>query len=247
MFLFSLVVFSSCEKEIIEFDVTSKVIYVGDSFTINVTHNDTSYHFVSSNIYAADVSKNGLVTANHVGATLITKGVAKCNVEVAPKYNTYKEPIMAWGTSYSNVKSLMNNWGYISLSESQGESLAYTFNSTLTPVYAYTFKPNNYLYISGLTFATSHVDDLTAFLRERYKPFTYSEKNYYVAFIDGIDESHAKNIIIVKVYSAYWFVIAYSSIDVLTKGESLDDYIKSLPLPTSDVPDNYSLLKPLMK
>lgn len=80
-----------------------KTIMVGDTFTLQAS---ASCVWDTERGYIADVDE-GLVIAKHVGETEITatngKGSSACRIIVKGKLNTYKEPILDFGASMSEV------------------------------------------------------------------------------------------------------------------------------------------------
>lgn len=67
--------------------------------------------WLSDNPRVADVSADGLVTANHVGYTTIYCNRLSCKVSVKPKVTIFKEPYLNFGCSIDDIKK--NMIGYV--------------------------------------------------------------------------------------------------------------------------------------
>lgn len=85
--------FTSCVTDDAEPELqipTSQTIQVGNSFNLGFSAN-----WDSSNDFVAEVSLEGVITANHVGKCIISDGRKKCAVTVSPKSHFMTEPITA--------------------------------------------------------------------------------------------------------------------------------------------------------
>ena len=112
---------------------SAKLIYNGDCT------------WKSNDPLIAEVDDNGNVTANRIGETMIWANDEFCKVIVTPKYNTYMEPCMEWGTSKSIVKSFMNGFEFVGEDDNSIEYIDYNHNFG----YMYMFE-NNSLPVGGI-------------------------------------------------------------------------------------------------
>ncbi|MBR5685393.1 MAG: hypothetical protein IKX18_04480 [Muribaculaceae bacterium] len=180
LLFFSLVLaslaFVSCgSDEDDEPNYTNQTLLAGESYTIP----GKDLGWTSDNELIASVS-NGVVTAEHVGETVIRNGSKSFKVIVTPKYNTFKEPYMNFGASMSSVKSFMS--GY-TLNQEKSEALLYDGKFPVM-YYMYTFK-NGGMYLSSAILKSSSVDtdEMVAFMTERYVFVTMDQDKYYFGFI----------------------------------------------------------------
>ena len=130
-------------------------------------------------VTSASVSGN-TVTAQRVGETTIRSGSNSFRVTVNGKYNTYREPCLQWGASKSTVKNFMS--GY-TMDSDQNNFLIYYGKSPVTFI-VYSFK-NSSLILSSLVIPIGAVsmNELIAFMAERYIYVTQDEANNYFGFI----------------------------------------------------------------
>ena len=160
---------------------TNQSLVVGQTYAIP----GGSTGWKSDNELIASVSSN-VVKAEHVGETTIRNGAKSFKVTVKGMYNTYKEPCMQWGASTSTVKSFMS--GY-TLSSEQSDFLIYNGRSPVSLI-AYSFKYGG-LTLSSLVIPIGAVsiDELVAFMAERYLYVTQDEANNYFGFITADKKS----------------------------------------------------------
>ena len=154
---------------------TNQTLLAGETYTIP----GKDLGWTSDNELIASVA-NGIVTAEHVGETVIRNGAKSFKVTVTPKYNTFKEPYMNFGASMSSVKSFMS--GY-TLNQENSEALLYDGKFPVM-YYMYTFK-NAGMYLSSAILKSSSVDtdEMVAFMQERYVFVTMDQDKYYFAFL----------------------------------------------------------------
>ncbi len=173
--LVSLAIVSCGSDKEDEPNYTNQIMVVGETYTIP----GKSMDWVSDNDLIASIS-NGIVTAEHVGETVIRNGSKSFKVTVTAQYNTFKEPYMNFGASMSSVKNYMS--GY-TLNKELSDALLYDGKFPVM-YYMYTFK-NAGMYLSSAILKASSVDadDMVAFLQERYVFVTMDEEEYYFAFL----------------------------------------------------------------
>lgn len=153
----------------------NKTMMAGDTYTIP----GKKATWTSDNQLIASVSGN-TVTAERVGETTIRSGSNSFRVTVNGKYNTYREPCLQWGASKSTVKNFMS--GY-TMDSDQNNFLIYYGKSPVTFI-VYSFK-NSSLILSSLVIPIGAVsmNELIAFMAERYIYVTQDEANNYFGFI----------------------------------------------------------------
>jgi len=223
-FLIAVLILASCEKaqKTSSFNVTTLEMYADDDYSLTVSNDVSGTKFVSSNEYVAQVSQAGTISSYHIGKVTITKGEARCELTVKPRYSTYTEPIMEWGLSKSSIISKVGS----SYSSSNGV-LTYQTGNKKAPQCMYSFDSNSKLTASAVSVYTTYTSELTEFLLERYKTYTYSTEDYMFVFIDGLTIATAKNIIVLSIYNASYIIVMYTDIDdVITRGGSMPDIDK---------------------
>lgn len=141
-------------------DKSNITLYASEEAKLTYTGNTCNWS--SDNELVATVS-NGVVTAKHVGTTTIHANNLTCQVTVKPKYLTYVEPCILWGSSKSLVKSYMQ--GY-TLKGEESNSLGYIGKGNVNG-YAYMFD-NNGLKSSAFVVSLLNSINISDFLLERY-------------------------------------------------------------------------------
>ena len=150
---------------------TSVTLYVDETSVL--TYSGGKCTWSTDNYLVAEVD-NGVVKAKHVGETTIHANDLTCKVTVKPKYNTYKEPFMGWGSSKSTVK---NNMAGYTLKGEDDTNLVYLGKGNIT-AYAYLFE-NGLLHSSAFYASLINSLDLSDFLLERYWVVDIEEKGSY--------------------------------------------------------------------
>ena len=171
-------------------DKTSLSLYVDETSILKYSEGNCSWS--SENPLIAEV-KDGVVTAKRVGTTTIHANNLTCTVTVKPKYTSYIEPYMGWGSSKSVVKSKMSGYTF---KKEDTTSLTYNGKGRVEG-YVYLFE-NASLKTSAMYVSIYNLSVLTDFLLERYVAVDMEKKSdseYYVymATVDG------KNIIVLYV------------------------------------------------
>ncbi|MBR1551133.1 MAG: Ig-like domain-containing protein [Muribaculaceae bacterium] len=159
----------------------NKTMIAGETYTIP----GKKATWTSDNPLIASVT-GSTVTANRVGETTIRNGSNSFRVTVNGKYNTYREPCLQWGATKSTVKGFMS--GYV-LDSEKNDFLVYYGKSPVSLI-AYTLK-NSGLVLSSLVISIGAVsmDELVAFMAERYIYVTQDEANNYFGFITADKKS----------------------------------------------------------
>ena len=161
-------VFIACDKEKEEpdTDVDSITLYVDKTQDLGVKGDFLS----SDNSFVASVSKEGIVTANHVGTTYIHTRTKKIPTTVIGMYYMYDDPVTDWGCSPRDVMSKQKQ-GSLKGAYSN-HSLLYENVSTATAL-MYQFDDNDKLKGVALAFPMSYVSRVTDHLMERYFMIPY--------------------------------------------------------------------------
>lgn len=139
----------------------------------------------TDNNFVAKVSNNGMVTANHVGKTIIRANDAICEVTVKPKHNLYKDPITEWGITKSEVIKRLGT-----PDEDSGNIIGYVTNNSKAPITMYMFE-NDKLTTACPSVMISYTATLLDFLIERYQPVDVNVTDLTATFINAMtfDES----------------------------------------------------------
>lgn len=174
----------------------------------------------SSNEFVAYGKKNTLY-GWHVGETTINvNGKKTISVTVMPKNNLYDDPICEWGCSMDYVKSHQKQ-GTLN-SKSTDKILAYNDAGGAT-LLAYSFN-NGKLESVGAMVSTNHTSTLGEHLVERYLLLPlYKGKDTYFAGIDGLDENHAKTMVLMDLYDINTWSVFYAPFKKNTTRSILDN------------------------
>lgn len=161
-----ILIFSSCSKDDNEFmptlDKNEVILYTEETIKLSYSGGDCIWN--SDNSLIASV-ENGVVTANHVGETLVRANDATCKVIVKPRYTKYYEPYMEFGDGKNNVKQYMSRYEIRSENNNQ---LIYDGENGIQ-YYLYTFE-NEKLNASGFAANLSENSYLINYITERYVP-----------------------------------------------------------------------------
>lgn len=182
------VCFSSCSKDDDEeaplptLDKTNITLYVDETSQITYSGSDKCI-WSSENSLIAEV-ENGVVTAQHVGTTIIHANGLSCNVTVKPKYTSFTEPYLEWGSNMATVKKHMS--GY-TLKTEDSDNIGYLGKGQVN-AYLYTFE-NGRLKTCGFSTSLLYSLELTRFLLERYCVVKYDNNSSddiicYLASVD---------------------------------------------------------------
>ena len=197
-------------------DKTSLSLYVEETSILKYSEGNCSWS--SDNPLIAEV-KDGVVTAKHVGITTIHANNLTCTVTVKPKYTSYAEPYMGWGSSKSVVKSMMSRY---TLKSEDTTGLTYNGKGKVVG-YVYLFE-NASLKSSAMYVSLLNLYDVTDFLLERYVVYNTEKKSdteYYVymASVDG-------KMVIVMYVSSSGCIVMYGPVTSSSKARQ-DEVIKS--------------------
>ena len=182
-------------------DTTPITMYAGSDKTIEGA--DT---ISSLNKFVAYGSKNK-IHGWHVGETTVTvNGKKNIQVTIAPKYNLYEDPICEWGCSMDHVKKSQKQ-GSLN-PKSTDEILAYNDAGGATWL-AYFFKNGTLSSVMAIV-ASNHTTVLADYLSERYLILPlYQGKDTYFAGMDGLDEDHAKTMVLMQLHDVNEWDVYY--------------------------------------
>lgn len=182
-------------------DTTPITMYAGSDKTIEGA--DT---ISSLNKFVAYGSKNK-IHGWHVGETTVTvNGKKNIQVTIAPKYNLYEDPICEWGCSMDHVKKSQKQ-GSLN-PKSTDEILAYNDAGGAT-LLAYFFKNGTLSSVMAIV-ASNHTTVLADYLSERYLILPlYQGKDTYFAGMDGLDEDHAKTMVLMQLHDVNEWDVYY--------------------------------------
>lgn len=179
-FIIMALLLSSCSKDdntsTPSLDKTEVTLYVEE--TISLTYSGDNCIWTSKNPLIASV-ENGIITANHIGETLIYANDAICKVTVKPRYTKYYEPYTEWGEDKSKIKQYMSDY---EIKEEDAENISYTGKNDIL-FYLYTFE-NAGLNASGFTTKLSESNYLLDFLLERYISVSNEGTTFIFSSID---------------------------------------------------------------
>lgn len=184
-----------------------------------VIENGSGVTWTSENEYIASVSGN-TISARRVGTVKISSSKGSFNVTVTPQYTLYDDPCMKWGCSKSYVKSFMN--GY-TLRKETDDYLIYTGKGAASYV-QYGFN-NAALTGVAVYVPTSYLDELAAFISERY---------IYAAKLDDAtghlspDKKTVVYVTATKLGSAYYYMVYYTDFSQFSDTSNAKRYIPNL-------------------
>ena len=146
--------------------------------------------WTSENDFVASVNENGVIEGKHVGKTFIVASngteEVKCAVEVTPKYNIYREPILDFGITKEELKGRENR----ELLSETSTAIKYRGNSgSAASEIAYAFK-NDKMNGAGALLKSSYSSVIMDFLIERYQAAFQEDGVFY--FIDGTTSNYTK-------------------------------------------------------
>lgn len=209
LFLTTFICITSCTKDTSKepsqsasLNKTSITLYVDETSMLKYSGGDCKWS--TDNLLVAEVDE-GLVTAKHVGTTIIRANNLTCTVTVKPRYSSYVEPYMVWGSSKSTVKSVMS--GY-TIRQDNNTSLIYEGKGRVD-AYGYTFE-NGKLKNSSFYSSLSNSTTLTDFLLERYWVIDIEKigTNEYISYLGSVD---LKNYICLSISTSGCIVIYYDA------------------------------------
>ncbi|MGZ2368910.1 hypothetical protein ACXR6G_03910 [Ancylomarina sp. YFZ004] len=145
---------------------TEVSLYPEDVIQIDAV-SDFDITYLSTNIYLADVSAEGMLTANKVGKTLVEvtshDRVVEVPVEVMGRYNVYPDPITDWALSQSDLIKIAGE-----PDKSYTSSIEYANYSDQAPAIAYLFTPGDSLMCAMVIVIETASDDLVSYMNERF-------------------------------------------------------------------------------
>lgn len=154
---------------------------------VHIIGEPTGAEWTSENEFVAKVD-NGTIKGNHVGKTIIHAKLGNkrgtCAVDVKPKHFTYIEPIMNWGMSKSNLKSIKGTPWKIS---NDGNILYYQQDAQKI-IECYSFE-NDLLRGSAVILAYTLATSAPDFINERYQQYSYEtdgDGNYIFYYANAL-------------------------------------------------------------
>lgn len=154
---------------------TSIILHKGET---TVVSNQESEQIKSENDFIASVTRQGVVTANHVGETKIVCGNEMCSVKVEAKYNLYSDPCVEFGTA---TKARVKSIAKAQLIQEDAKALLYKENEETAITYKFDTdgKLDGVLVIFKHNNVSSKATELANFMKERYEPISISGTSSY--------------------------------------------------------------------
>lgn len=148
--------------------------------------------WASYNSFIARVDDKGLVRAGCVGQTVIRARTgsqsAECVVEVKPRFNTYREPILDFGMTKAMVKSLESR----TLLADDTDQLLFAGEKSGVSGVTYNFENGKMTSaLVGIYERSELATTLADFLRERYLVVDINSGNKTGVFINALKASDA--------------------------------------------------------
>lgn len=208
--------FTSCSKDDVNpispsLDRTEVTLYVDE--TINLTYSGSDCTWSSDNPFIASV-KDGTITANLVGETVIHANDANCKITVKPHYTKYYDPYIKWNEEKNEVKKYMRDY---EIQQEEDDQITYKGDTSI-PYYVYTFKDGK-LISSGLLVNILDGIYLTSYLLERYIPLSKDDTMYYFTSPD-------KETLIAMKIESNAILVVYTALNPTSKSHTT--YIKNI-------------------
>lgn len=208
MLLITLFILPSCSKDDEpSINIPSSIsVNVGSSYNLGVDGD-----WSTSNDFVASVSDKGVVYGEHVGDCNITIGNKSCKVSVKGTINLYKDPIIDWGISKSEV---ISRWGnnYTEI----GNAIGYYTDDLKAPILMYSFE-NGKLSNAVMTVSTDYTSTMVDFLLERYLPIGMSGYDFF--FINNGTLQTSSTVIGVRLFNVNYWEIIYMPYTFTKSGE----------------------------
>jgi len=160
----------SDERENLVLSSQEEAITIGESLTLSAS---ASCVWETGNDFIASVADDGTVVANHVGETDITAvskdNNAVCKIIVKGKLNTYKEPVLDFGASMSDImekecRAFRGQYG--------SERLTFSGENSIVDRVNYFFKNDRLIQVDVVilhNYSDAVKETVDEYLLERYK------------------------------------------------------------------------------
>lgn len=163
----------------------------------------------SDNVFVADVSQTGVVTARHVGETKVRIGNAECKIVVSPMYSYYDEPLNDWGCSIDDIRNVYGAPRWSNAYENNEVINEYIINNGYAPRMAFDFI-NNKLRRTVVLFVKNRESQLYKFLEERYQlHYEFEDSEVTVIYYDSYDIKDSKTSVYVGNYDNEFVIVEY--------------------------------------
>lgn len=161
---------STEEKESLVLSSQEETITIGESLALNAS---TQCQWKTENDFIASVTDDGTVMANHIGKTEITatgkNNSSICKIIVKGKLDTYKEPILDFGASMSEImeeesRAFSHQYG--------NESLTFSGENSIIDRVNYFFKDDKLIQVDVIVlhnYSDAVKKTVDEYLLERYK------------------------------------------------------------------------------
>ncbi|MCC8088871.1 MAG: Ig-like domain-containing protein [Rikenellaceae bacterium] len=226
-FLFLLLVVS-CKKDDKEPDIpvvsdpklnhTSYSLKVPNTVQLTLTEGTIeNLKWSSDDNFVATVSDNGLVTAQHVGTTIIRANELSCKITVSAQYAYYIELVTDWGMSVEDIM-VPYKTPYDYEIDGNFMYLYYYMNNQYAPSLRFGFYYNE-LWISSILFDINYEENLWEFINERYKCIILpedSESGSATFLINADTESKATTVICIDQYVSDYLQVDYMDISAVS-------------------------------
>ena len=183
---FALVACNESSKDL-QISPSSVNLYYEETQQVEVLSESGSFDWSTANDFHATVNSNGVITAGHVGSTVITASQGKkkgtCSVTVKPKYYLYDTPYFGWGESMSKVQSKLGTPAQV-----QDKVLVYVLSESDGIIAMYQFTDGK-LSSVGIMLNIKNAVTLTYYLVERYQPFSVEDNAYFFMNAMNFDDA----------------------------------------------------------
>lgn len=175
----------------------------GRTHQIDVT-SKSQVTYTSENDFHAQVTENGLVTANFVGETMIRVANAEdsklLKVSIEPKNTLYPDPVL----EYKKTKNEIRTQYGTPLAETN-QVIAYDNYSANAPGLLFVFDTNGMCTSVTILVKNTLVNQLADFIQERYHKIPGEE----LYFSDTYNPDNAKSIVHISVYNPLYYSVLY--------------------------------------
>lgn len=206
LFTFCVIPLISCENEkeetFVDTEVNSIVLFVDGTKDLGIKGD----FLTSDDRFVASVSEEGIVTANHVGTTIINSKTKKIPTVVMGIYHMYDDPITDWGCSPNEVIS-KHKQGTLKGGYSKN-SLVYENVGSATAL-SYSFDENDKLKSIGVLFPISYLSRVTDHLMERFFMIPYVDGDIMAAGFNAYDKEKQTVAVSIMYVNTSYFMVVY--------------------------------------
>lgn len=200
MFFLPIILFAGCSGD----EDKQNSLNIPNSVSVKV---DSSVNlgsvqsWVSSNVFVAEVTGEGVITGKHVGNCVVNCSGASCSVTVTANNTLYTEPIMDWGITKAELISRKGQ-----PDRESGNTLMYETGNSAAPYEMYLVK-NGVLESAAVMVMSSYTSSMTNHITDRYYPITHDDNYFYFANAYTLSDASIVVVAGLSDNAQYWLVM----------------------------------------